>query len=318
MKGPSSFRRFLLAGIVLLMVVTTLGAQAIRETHPTTQSTQQEPKIVYTDSTGVTINLQGLPKRIVSMGPNVTETLFALGAGNLLVGRTDYCDYPQEVLAVDSIGTLWQPSIEKILALEPDLIIASSLANDDVLQALRKTGIPLATINKQSSVAGTMEMIKDIGLLCGKTDESLELVADLTNRIEAVAQKVEGLPRPTCYYVIDFRQFDSTATGDTYIDEMISIAGGDNVAKDGHYWTYSKELLTEKDPQIIILTSHWGSDFESTKQLFCSSSVYKDLSAVKAGNIYPIDNNAVDRQGPRTAQAIEDFAKIFHPQAMAK
>jgi len=298
--------------------VAPLCALAIRETYQATQAVQQKHDIVYIDSTGMTIGLPNVPRRIVSMGPNVTETMFALGAGNLLVGRTDYCDYPQEALAVDSVGTLWQPSIEKILALEPDLIIASSLANDDVLQTLRKTGIPLATINKQSSVAGTMEMIKDIGLLCGKEAESLELVAGLSRRIKAVEQKVEGLARPTCYYVIDFGQFDSTATGDTYIDEMISIAGGDNVAKDGRYWTYSKELLAEKNPQIIILTSHWGSDFESTKQLFCSSSVYKDLSAVKTDSIYPIDNNAVDRQGPRTAQAIEDFARIFHPQAMAE
>jgi iron complex transport system substrate-binding protein len=318
MKGPSSLRRIILTGIFLLIAIATLGAQAVRETRPAIQSEGQGQGIVYTDSIGMTIDLPYIPRRIVSMGPNVTETIFALGAEKLLVGRTDYCDYPQEAAAIESVGTLWQPSIEKILALEPDLIIASSLANNEVLQALRKTGIPLATIDKQSSVAGTMEMIKDIGLLCGREDESLALVAALNNRIETVVKKVEGLPRPTCYYVIDFGQFDSTATGDTYIDEMISLAGGNNVAKDGHYWTYSKELLAEKDPQIIILSAHWGSDFESTKQLFCSSSVYRDLSAVKTDSIYPIDNDAVDRQGPRTAQAIEDFARIFPPQAMAE
>ena len=318
MRGPSSLRRIITIGIILLISVVSLGAQGIGETKATTASPVSEQGIVYTDSTGSIITLAGIPERIVSMGPNVTETIFALGAGELLVGRTDYCDYPQEALRIDSIGTLWQPSIEKILALEPDLIIASSLANGDVLQALQKTGIPLATIDKQASIAETMEMIEDIGLLCGRQAESEALVADMDRRIESVKEKVAGLPRPTCYYVIDFGQFDSTATGDTYIDEMIDIAGGDNVGRDGHYWTYSKELLAEKDPQIIILTSHWGSDFESTKQLFCSSSVYKDLTAVKTGYIYPIDNNAVDRQGPRSAQAIEDFARIFHPQAMAE
>lgn len=314
MKGPSSLRIIKLAAL-LLAIAVSLSAQPVKE--PTSAvSLERSQSIVYTDSTGTTIELDKIPGRIVSMGPNVTETIFALGAGASLVGRTDYCDYPRQVLEIDSIGTLWQPSIEKILSLDPDLIVVSSLANEDVLSALRKTGIPLAIINKQSSLAGTMEMIRDIGLLCGKQNESERLADNMEERIKAVEAKVAGLPRPTCYYVIDFGQFDSTATGDTYINEMIEIAGGDNVAKDGKYWTYSKESLAEKDPQIIVLSSHWGSDYEDTKRLFTTSSVYRDLSAVKNGAVYPIDSDAVDRQGPRTAQAIEDFARIFHPQAM--
>lgn len=319
MKSPSSVVRtcFICIGLLLSVAMAYLPAQGISETQAKTPTMDMEDAIVYTDSIGTVITLTSVPKKIVSLGPNVTETLFALGAGDLLVGRTDYCDYPEQVSRIESIGTLWQPSIEKILDLEPDLIIASSLANDEVLQALKKTGIPLATINKQEKLSGAMEMIQDIGILCGREEESKSLTADMRRRIDAVQERVKDLPKPTCYYVIDFGQFDSTATGDTYINEMIELAGGDNIAKDGSYWTYSKELLAEKDPQIIILTPHWGSDYETTKQLFCSSSIYKDLTAVKTRNIYPIDNNTVDRQGPRSAQAIEDFAKIFHPQAMA-
>ncbi len=309
MAKPSSRIVFVLA--IMLVAISSLSAKGTSEVPVATQAV-----ISYTDDTGNSIALSSVPTRIVSMGPNVTETLFALGSGDVVVGRTDYCDYPQAALSIESIGTLWQPSLEKIVSLEPDLIIASSLANAEVLQALRKTGIPMATINKQASIEGTFDMIEDIGTLSGREEQAQALVASMRQQIAHVQEAVASLDTPSVYYVLDFGSFDSTATGDTYINEMIGLAGGRNIATDASNWTYTKELLVQNDPDIIILSPRWGETYEQTLQAFASTSVYKDLRAVKEGQVYPIDNNAVDRQGPRTAYAVEQFAKILHPQAL--
>ncbi|ADN03039.1 ABC transporter substrate-binding protein [Spirochaeta thermophila] len=272
---------------------------------------QEEPAVRVTDSYGRQILLPEYPDRIVSLAPNITETLFALGKGDLVVGRTDYCDWPAEVAGVPSVGTILQPNIERLVALEPDVVIASSHLSKEVDEKLRKLGIPVAVFNYPESFEGTYETILQVARVVGAVQKAEDLIDGIEQVVLTVMSAVSGLPRPRVYYVISYGQFgDYTAGKGTFIDTLIQIAGGVNVASDVEGWQYSAERLLEKDPDIIICSKYYN-----TKQGFMKTPPYTQLTAVKEGRVFEIDNNLVDRQGPRIGEGLMALARIIHPEA---
>lgn len=272
---------------------------------------QEEAAVRVTDSYGRALLLPEYPDRIVSLAPNVTETLFVLGKGDLVVGRTDYCDWPAEVEGVPSVGTILQPNIERIVALEPDVVIASSHLSKEVDEKLRKLGIPVAVFNYPESFEGTYETILQVARVVGAVQKAEDLIDGIEQTVLTVMSAVSGLSRPRVYYVISYGQFgDYTAGRGTFIDTLIQIAGGVNVASDVEGWQYSAERLLEKDPDIIIC-----SKYHNTKQGFMKTSPYTQLTAVKQGRVFEIDNNLIDRQGPRIGEGLMALARIIHPEA---
>lgn len=299
--------------IALLIVATsTLSATGVAE------SSKVAPAITFKDSRGVMIELPQAPRRIVSLSPNVTETLFALGLQNAVVGRTDYCDFPVEAAAIASMGDLFSPSVEKILSMEPDLVIISTLGQAQTITAVEATGVPLAFLDGSETMEGTYELITSIGELTGTASRAQALVESMRKEITTISAKIAGKPIPSVYYVAGFGEWgDFTATGDTFIHDLLTLAGGRNIAADAVNWSFQLELLVEADPDYIILPPSWGSTFAETKAQFISAPGYRDLSAVKADRLFPVDNGMVERQGPRSAQAVTALASILHPELFA-
>ena len=130
--------------------------------------------------------------RIVSLGPNITETVFALGKGNLLVGRTNYCDYPEEAKQIQSVGDLYNPSIETIVSLKPDVIVCSSIVSTETVAVLQNAGLSVAIVNPQESLEGTYELIETVGTIIGAEKESVELCSEIRERIFKVESTVSS------------------------------------------------------------------------------------------------------------------------------
>ncbi|MBR6084606.1 MAG: ABC transporter substrate-binding protein, partial [Spirochaetales bacterium] len=202
--------------------------------------------------------------RIVSLGPNVTEIIYALGSGDQLVGRTDYCNYPEEALAVTSIGTLWEPNLEAILSLNADIAIASSIVDPSFIESLHKAGIQAYQFYEEESLEGTYKLVQEVADAVGKAAEGQALVKDMKDRIEAVRAKVANVPadqKKSTMYIISYGDWgDYAATGETYLNDVIEAAGGINAAKDGSYWSISKELLISQDPDTILLGAYAYTD----------------------------------------------------------
>ncbi|NCB02657.1 MAG: ABC transporter substrate-binding protein, partial [Spirochaetia bacterium] len=214
----------------------------------------------YTDSRGIVIPLNGELKRIISLSPNVSEIIASLGATDMLVGRTDYCTYPPSIQNVVTVGDLMSPSIEKIVSLNPDIVIVSTLGQNQTLQTLSQQGLTVAYIDKSQSMEGTYSLIEDIALLVGKKEEGAILISAMKDEVKKVEERVSSLTPRTTYYVAGFGQWgDFTATGDTFINEMIQIAGGENIASSARNWTFSLEELLMHDPEVIILPPLWNS-----------------------------------------------------------
>jgi len=263
------------------------------------------------DSAGNTVVFEEKPERIVSVAPSITETVFALGAEGLLVGRTDYCDYPAEVSGIESVGTLKEPNIERIVELDTDLVIASTHFSEDVYEKLNELGVKVVVLNPNDSFAGVYSVIEVMGEILDLSENADKLNSEMKETVAEVEDKVSGLSAPSVYYVVGYGEFgDFTAGGGTFISEMIRMANGENIADDVEGWSYSLEKIVEHDPEMVIVSKYY-----ETKAGLIEANGYKDLSAVKAGNVFEIDSNMIDRQGPRIAEGFKALAEIIHPDA---
>lgn len=260
----------------------------------------------FTDTYGNVVTIEAEPERIVSVAPNMTELLYELGVGHKVVGRTDYCDYPAEVTDVESVGAIDKPDLEKIISLEPDVVIGTTFTEEGIAK-LATADIPVIVLHEEGTVDGVYVMIEDMGQVVNRNQEAVALVEEMKTTIADVDEKTKDLEKPTVYYVVGYGEYgDYTAGGDTFVGGMLEMAGGDNIAKDISGWNISLEKLIESDPDIIII-SEWMKDD------FVNAPNYSELSAVKNDKVYTMDVNMLERQGYRNAEGILTLAKIFHP-----
>ncbi|OQY40731.1 MAG: ABC transporter substrate-binding protein [Spirochaetaceae bacterium 4572_7] len=301
--------KFKIVAILLLLISTnTIFSKSNNEV-----STQQKsaPFLTITGSKDRVITIEKEPLTIVSLAPGVTEIIFALGRGDRLLGRTDYCDFPEEVSKIPSVGTLFQPNIEKIVELNPDIIIASTHFQQEVLNKLEEASMTVLIVEDQGSFEGVYTNINTIGQVLNATSVANELNNAIKTKIDNVKIALSTLNKPSVYYVVGFGEYgDYTAGGDTFISDIIELAGGKNSAKESKGWSYSLEKIVESNPEIIICSKYFN-----TKEGIMAAAGYQNLPAIKDGNIFSIDNNLIDRQGPRIAEGLEAMAKIIHPEA---
>lgn len=257
-------------------------------------------------------------QRIVSLAPNVTEIVYALGAGDELVGRTDYCNYPSQALDVPSIGTLWEPNLELVVSLEPTIVIASSIVDPSFIESLNAAGIEAIQILKEESLEGTFELVQEVGDAIGRSSEANDAVASMKSRIEVVEAKTSTIPmdqRKSVVYIISWGDWgDYAATGDTYLEGVIEAAGAVNAAKDASNWSISRELLLSQDPDVVLLPCYSYSNPESDILAFTTTAPYSTLSASEGAQVYAINGDAAERQGIRTADTIEEIARLLYPE----
>ena len=263
-----------------------------------------------------TLRISKKPERIISMAPSCTEILFAVGAGDSVVGVTSFCNYPSEVEdkvnngEIEVIGGYSTPSLEKIVYLKPDLIVGAYGNPDDVIYRLIELGedeekeYPIYAQHPKNfdeifthiSVTGAMTK-------CNET--AVSLVNELKGKLEEIEERTELLEeekRPRVYYAMG-SLFMTTGVG-TFQHDIIKTAGGKNIAAEylSSWGTFSIEHIVEEDPQVIIYSSH-GSESRVPEQI--KSAELKTVDAVKNNRIYPIDEGKISRPGPRVVNATE-------------
>ncbi len=297
---------------MVMMVMCLVGCGEKDNDKQSTENADVAESTTYpldiTDSYGNVVTIEKEPMKVVSCAPNITEMMYDLGAGDKLVGRSDYCDYPAEALDVASVGAIDNPDLEMIIALEPDVVIATTFSEENI-QKLKDVGIPVIVLKEETTLDGVYVMLTDMGLILNRNQEAASCINDMKQTITDVQTTVEGLDKPTVYYVVGYGEYgDYTAGGDTFTGEMLSLAGGDNIAKDISGWSITLEEIIEKDPDIIIISEYMKDDF-------VSSPNYSELTAVKNGQVYSMDVNMLERQGYRNAQGIRELAEIFYPEA---
>jgi iron complex transport system substrate-binding protein len=266
----------------------------------------QTPTQYVFDDLGRLVAINGTPQRIVSLAPSNTEILFALGLGDRVVGVTDYCDYPPEVLNKTKVGGYANPDIEKIVALNPDLILAGYGNPIEVVYTLAGLGLTVFGI-KTTDLDDLLNDIRRVGEITDKEVEAQALTSAMESRIQAVTNQTEELEqRPRVFYIVWHDPLWTAGSG-TFINELIEKAGGVNIFGNvTGYPMVSIEDVLARDPEIII-ASEWSYDWA------INASELASTNASQTGRIYTVDDDLVQRPGPRLVEGLEWFAHYIQP-----
>jgi len=263
------------------------------------------------DDYGRTVELKGVPQRIVSAAPSPTEILFAVGAGAQVVGVDNYSDYPAEAKSLPQIGS-YTLNIEVIMSLKPDLIVCSDLVPTLQLDQLEAQGIPYFIFATR-----TMEdVIKDLRLAGSLTGHSLEaesVVAGLQARVNAVTNKTlaVSVEKPRTY--IEYYPLWTYGPG-SFGDDLIRLAGGTNIASNAsnEYPELTPEFIIAQNPEVIVYTV--GPMTMTVAADFAAREHWDSIYAVSHNKIYSLDDNLMSRYGPRVVDGLEQLAEIIHPE----
>lgn len=258
---------------------------------------------VFIDEIGENVRLEGVPARIVSLAPSITETLFAIGAGERVVGVTDFCDYPEETKRKERVGGFINPSIEKILFLKPDLVFATRDGNDQmVVNRLKRSGIPVYVAD-QRDFNGVLESIRKISLILGVDKAGMEITNELERRKKDIENKVKHKRRVLFLYSTE----PLIASGPkTLANDLIKIAGGINIFEDSRvsYPRVNLETAITRKPDVVIVTTMADENNRNLTKLekFFRSRVRR------------INGDIVNRPGPRIIEGLEELYRIIHEE----
>jgi iron complex transport system substrate-binding protein len=266
-----------------------------------------------TDEIGRSVNISPAPQRIVSLAPGITETLYALGLDRSIVGVTTFCDWPQAARAKTKIGGFTNPSIEKIVALRPDLILATADGNRrETVRQLEKLGLPVYVTNP-TNTSGVLKSIEHIGGITGREKEASLLVEKLQKKLDGVAARTRGKKKPRVFFQLGMEPVITAGRG-TLIHEVIERAGGVNVAGNdiANYPRYSVEGIISASPDIIVFAPMVND--KTFVAVYKFWRTFGEVPAVKNHKIYPIDANLINRASPRIFDAVEILADMFYPE----
>ena len=265
------------------------------------------------DMLGREVALAAPPARIVSLVPSVTEVLFALGAEARLVGVTDFCDYPPAARGRPSVGGMVNPNLEVIVALRPDLVIATTEGNrEETFTQLKRLGVPTYLVAAHR-VSDVTDLIARLGALTGSQHAAAPLLRRLEQRVAAVTRAVAPLPHPRVLYVL-WPEPLIVPGREALVTELIRLAGGQSVTADeaDAYPRLSLESAVARAPEVILLANHGANtgpiDEERWRRL-------TSLPAVRAGRLHRVEGNLVHRYGPRVVDGLELLARAIHPEA---
>ena len=287
-------------------------------TQPPQKTTEPEPEtLVFVDGLERTIELAGPASAIVTLGPSVLESLFAIGAGDQVVGREEYSTYPEEALEISSVGSLWGGlPTEAIVALEPDLVIAPQIISPEQVSALEDLGLTVFWQANPVDFEGLYANLTELAELTGHQAEAEELIDSLSERVNAVMEIISTIEeRPTVFYELDATDPENpfTVGSGTFIDTIITMAGGANIGAvlEGDYAMISSEEVIIQNPEIILLAD---APYGVTPESIADRPGWDVISAVQNDQVYPFDPFLVSVPGPRTVDGLEAMAALLHPE----
>ncbi len=275
----------------------------------------QAEGVTVTDMMGREITLTEPATRIVALTASDCEILCALGGGDLLVGRGEYCDYPEEVLSLPSVQSGYETNLEQIIALEPQVVLMATMAQtEEQVQQLTDAGIAVVVSDAQD-IEGVYTAIRLIGALTGKDAEAEALVADMAETFADVAARSEDSGR-TVYFEVSPLQWGLWTAGQgTFMDEIATICGMENAFSDVVGWAaISEEQVLDRDPDFIVtITMYYGEGPTPVEEIM-SRPGWDSLKAVQNGQVLNVDSNEVSRPGPRLKDAVLTLYSLFNQE----
>ncbi len=309
--------------IVLVLVVSAVGAYNLIGGQNEEEKSVEFP-ITVTDDRGENVEITRRPENIVCITPVTTEIVFALGAGDRVVGVDSYADYPPEVEegkengSLEIIGEYSKPSVEKVIGTNPDLIIVGGYQSvtKSRVQKLEQVGIPVLCF-KGENIPDAISDIETIGKSIGASKTAKEIAENMREEIQEVEERTENLDaseRPGVFWQVWWDPI-YTMGSDTFIDSIVEICGGQNIFDDKKgYISVSKETVIGRDPEFYMVPPHSGKTVEEVK----NTPGFSEVEAIKDNQVYSVPKNIFSRPGPRLADAVKVLSYILHPDMFEK
>jgi len=308
---PYNFK-FACALALLVCAVALFSCSSRNEKPATTNTATTAQTREVTDESGKRVRVPWRPQRIVTLAPNLTEIVYALGAGSRLVGNTTYCDYPAEAKQVEKVGDTLQPNVEKIIALKPDIVLITTASQlETFTRQLDERAIPIF-VTDPHDLEGVFRSIKTLGDLLGQQEQADKLVGDLRARASAVEDAVKSRPVVTVFYQVSPSPL-WTAGKRSWITDLIKRAGGRSVTAEveGEWMRYSDEAAIASKPEAIIMATGGEEKME------VAPALQKSPAALNK-RVYGISGDYLSRPGPRLVDGLEEMARSLHPEAFQK
>lgn len=268
-----------------------------------------------TDEVGRRVQIPQEVDRVVSLAPNLTEIIYALGDGNRLAGDTDYCDYPAEAVEKPHVGGPINPNLEEIVALKPDLVLATSINRRETVSALDRIGVPVY-IADPHSVEEMIGSVEHIGSALGTEKSAAVLAGNLRERLADLDRRLAGASPRRVLFVVWTDPLISVGRG-TFIADALRRAGGRSVVDTKAEWPHiSLEEIVRLQPEVLVFASAHAGDTQRDIDALRTRPGWKDLAAMQQGNIVVV-SDAINRPAPRMVDAIERLARALHSEAFS-
>ncbi len=275
----------------------------------------QSQSLTIKDDLGDTHVLGNPPQRIVSLAPNVTEILFALGLENRIIGVTRYCNYPKEALSKNRIGGMVDPDLEKIIDLHPDLIIAFRGNPLRLIQRLKSFDLPVFVLEAGTTLESILSIVQRIGLVTRREKAAEDLIDHLNRGLKNIRDRLKNVrTRPKVFINLHGKGL-WTSGKNTFMNDMVSEARGQNIAEEipRAWFSYNREELIHKNPDHILVLARTEKDFLEVKTWFIQDAHLESIQAVQNDKFSFLDEDLVTRPGPRIFEAFAQLARILHP-----
>lgn len=267
-------------------------------------------RVVHIDGVGRRVELPRHPEKIISLAPNVTETLFLLGADDRVIGVTTQCTWPEGAKQKPKVGDLLNPNYEVILAAKPDLVIASTAGNDrNAIMKLADLGVPVYVVAPRS-VEKIFEAVENIGKITDCAERGAQLVSEMKTRLRNVQTRLAGIPPVRAFFITWFDPL-LTPGQTTFESDVLRLAGVESITADipQFYPRYSLEQLLVKDPDAILTIEHKGDPLPAFKK----TAGWRDLRAVKNDRVFFLGEH-LQHPSPLFVNGVEELARKLHPE----
>ena len=262
------------------------------------------------DDLGRTVSCPAPPRRIVSLAPSITETLFALNLDSAVVGVTDFCDYPPAAVRKHRVGGITNPNLEEITSLRPDLVVMTVSGNaQSDFDKLTSLGMKVF-VSDPKTVDDIFRSIRDLGTLCGRDSIAGAMVDSLQERERQLIRTAAALPRKSVLLLLSLRPLIAVGNG-TFIDELLTLANAANVTHDTPtaYPLLSREEIIRLQPDVLIGTKEIA---HSTADLLTEYPEWNTLAALRDGHVALIDADLISRPGPRIIEGLDQLVRAIH------
>ncbi|MBR4798456.1 MAG: ABC transporter substrate-binding protein [Oscillospiraceae bacterium] len=317
MKKNRTIAALILLMVMVMSILSGCGKKE-PEPEPTPEPEPVDTSIVFTDMAGREVKLEKAAEKIVALEPSDCEILFAIGAGNTLVGRGEYCDYPAQVMDIPSVQSGYETNIEAVIELGPEVVIMTKMAQtEDQINAFENAGIKVVMTDAQD-INGIYECVNMIGKVTGKEDSAANVVSQMKSAFDSIKKEGAGQGK-TVYFEVSPLQWGLWAAGSgTFMDEAAQMLGLTNIFGDQAGWLeVSEEQVISADPDYIVTITMYYGEGPTPVEEICSRPGWEKLKAVVNEDIINIQDNSLSRPSPRLVDGITAM-NVFIEESLAQ